>query len=46
MSGDDMDEDSCKQSGSPEKMLKLNDETGVVAIKTNISKLTNDFTIN
>ncbi|KAL4461898.1 hypothetical protein ABPG72_003918 [Tetrahymena utriculariae] len=46
MSGDGMEDDSYKQTGSPEKLLKLNDATGIVAIKTNISKLSNDFTIN
>ncbi|KAL4443086.1 hypothetical protein ABPG74_002153 [Tetrahymena malaccensis] len=46
MSGDGMEDDSYKQTGSPEKLLKLNDATGIVPIKTNISKLSNDFTIN
>lgn len=46
MSGDGMEDDSYKHTGSPEKLLKLNDESGVVPLKTNISKLSNDFTIN
>lgn len=46
MSGDGMEEESYRQTGSPEKMVKLNDESGVVALKTNISKLSNDFTIS
>ncbi|EAR85438.1 hypothetical protein TTHERM_00441860 (macronuclear) [Tetrahymena thermophila SB210] len=46
MSGEGMEDESYKQTGSPEKLLKLNDATGIVPIKTNISKLSNDFTIN
>lgn len=43
---DEDEDDSYKMTGSPEKMVKLNDENSEVAIKTNISKLSNDFTIS
>jgi hypothetical protein len=44
---EDDDEESFKYGGnSPEKFIKLNEEgASIPALKANISKLSNDFTI-